>query len=218
MAEIELKITHLPKDELLKRLRRIGAKQILPQTMVKEIFFARKSKTSQSPATVRLREIGKRAFLTAKRKRAGGRFKIMDEIEIRVSDFETARQLLESLGFTPTSVREKYRAEFTYQDVLIELDTYPGMLPYLEIEANNKLSLLRFLQAFGLSITQTSNASAKDLIVKAGLDASHITFSPTSSLTKHAPIKRKPPHKKRHFQPLKDSPYRPQVTNKKQDQ
>jgi adenylate cyclase class 2 len=177
MPEIELKITHLPKEEILKRLRAIGAKQNFPETLLTDIFYAQRKDARGNSQTIRLRHTKNSTTLTAKRKKTGGRFKVMDESEMAVESLETAQKLLHMLGFRITSRREKLREEYRFEDVTIEIDTYPGMKPYMEIEAKNKLSLLRFLHAFGLSITQTSNLSAKEIILKAKKNPDLITFS-----------------------------------------
>lgn len=178
MAEIELKITHLSKADILEKLKEIGAIQHFPETLVTDIFYAqKKNEITGSSQTVRLRHMKDTTVLTAKRKRAGGRFKVMEETELQVENLPRAQKLLQTLGFRVTSRREKLREEYHYQDVIIEIDTYPGMKPYMEIEAKNKLSLLRFLKAFGLSITQTNNLSAKEIILKARKNPDHITFS-----------------------------------------
>jgi adenylate cyclase class 2 len=57
---------------------------------------------------------------------AGGRqFKTHDEIEVEVSDLETAAQLLEALGFQQAQIYEKQRATFELAAAEICLDHLP---------------------------------------------------------------------------------------------
>ena len=65
---------------------------------------------------------------------AGGRqFKTHEEIEIEVSDFDTAAQLLEALGFRRAQIYEKRRAIFEMASAEICLDHMP-FGHFLEIE------------------------------------------------------------------------------------
>ncbi|MCA9875144.1 MAG: class IV adenylate cyclase [Anaerolineales bacterium] len=51
--------------------------------------------------------------------------KVREELEIEVSNFETAVLIFQRLGFTPVQIYEKYRETFTWQDVEIVLDELP---------------------------------------------------------------------------------------------
>lgn len=51
--------------------------------------------------------------------------KIREELEIEVSNFDTAALILARLGFAPVQVYEKYRETFTRQGVEIVLDELP---------------------------------------------------------------------------------------------
>ncbi|MBK8988089.1 MAG: class IV adenylate cyclase [Chloroflexi bacterium] len=51
--------------------------------------------------------------------------KIREELEIEVSDFDTAALIFTRLGFAPVQVYEKYRETFTWHEVEIVLDELP---------------------------------------------------------------------------------------------
>ncbi len=51
--------------------------------------------------------------------------KVREELEVTVSDFDTAVLILTRLGFAPAQVYEKYRETFTWQGVEIVLDELP---------------------------------------------------------------------------------------------
>jgi adenylate cyclase class 2 len=94
--------------------------------------------------------------------------KIREELEIGVSDYDTAALILTRLGFAPVQVYEKYRETFTWQDVEIVLDELPygdfvelegpeaGIktaaaaldLPWEKRITNNYLGLMAALKAF----------------------------------------------------------------------
>jgi len=65
-----------------------------------------------------------------------GRFKVKQESELIVTDFETMRYILRRLGFTRERVYEKYREHFTRgTGVSAEIDRLPHMGFFLELEA-----------------------------------------------------------------------------------
>lgn len=51
--------------------------------------------------------------------------KVYEELEVGVSDWETAVLLFTRLGYTPVQVYEKYRETFAWQEVEIVLDELP---------------------------------------------------------------------------------------------
>ena len=61
-------------------------------------------------------------------------YKIYREIETEVTDFDATRRILESLGFFPRQVYEKYRETFAFKNASLCLDTMPYG-DFLEIES-----------------------------------------------------------------------------------
>jgi adenylate cyclase class 2 len=51
--------------------------------------------------------------------------RVREELEVRLSDFETAEAILERLGFEPRQVYEKYRESFRLGEVEVVLDELP---------------------------------------------------------------------------------------------
>lgn len=51
--------------------------------------------------------------------------KVREELEVKVSDFDTLAEIFARLGFAPAVVYEKYRETFTWQNVEIVLDELP---------------------------------------------------------------------------------------------
>jgi len=78
---------------------------------------------------------------------AGVKYKIHKEIETEVADFDATRRILESIGFFPEQVYEKYRETLVYDDALICLDTMPYG-DFLEIEGD-KTSIRQLTDTLG---------------------------------------------------------------------
>ena len=75
-------------------------------------------------------------------------FKVLQEFEVEVSDFDTMEHILKSLGFKNEQVYEKWRENYIVGDTLLCLDTLPYG-DFLEIEGG-KESIRRLASQIGL--------------------------------------------------------------------
>ena len=64
-------------------------------------------------------------------------FQKVKECEILVSNLEETNQLLEEIGIVRRNYQEKIRYSFKYKTAEIELDEWPNLEPYMEIECEN---------------------------------------------------------------------------------
>lgn len=73
-----------------------------------------------------------------------------EEIEFVVEDFDKAKQLLESLGFTPVVFYEKFRTTYELHETHIMLDELPyGQ--FVEIESNDITAIKNVSNLLGLN-------------------------------------------------------------------
>jgi adenylate cyclase class 2 len=84
-------------------------------------------------STLRVRTDGPRSILTFKGPVQPGRVKIREELETIVADGEVLQQVLARLGLRVWFRYQKYREEFTHQDVIIAVDETP-VGTFVEIE------------------------------------------------------------------------------------
>lgn len=71
------------------------------------------------------------------------------ELEVSVNDFETAKRLLEALGYQVSVVYEKYRTTYCLGNVLVTLDEMPYG-EFAEIEGPDGESIRKAAQRLGL--------------------------------------------------------------------
>jgi adenylate cyclase, class 2 len=110
---------------------------------------------------------------------AGTEFKVFNELEVEVSDFETMNRILENLGLHPEQLYEKWRETLILDQTGFYLDTMPYGT-FLEIEGSEedirtyaaglglnwqKRILLNYLEIFQI-IRQTLSLNFKDLTFK----------------------------------------------------
>jgi len=110
---------------------------------------------------------------------AGTEFKIFNELEVEVSDFETMNQILEKLGLHPEQIYEKWREALILDQTRFYLDAMPYGT-FLEIEGSendirayaarlglswHKRILLNYLEIFEI-IRQQQGLKFTDLTFK----------------------------------------------------
>lgn len=75
----------------------------------------------------------------------------INETEINVDSIEVANELLETLGFYHRNYQEKKRISYIYEPLSleIEIDTWPMIPPYMEIEGKSEEEIYRFVELLG---------------------------------------------------------------------
>lgn len=173
--EIEIKVIDIDRDALRVSLEKLGARRVMEPTFLKEVFWESTGGKS-SYSCFRLRQEGAKCFLTLKMNVEDERFKVREEHQVEVADFDEMKRILELAGFRIFRRREKIREEFRLGDVTVDVDEYPGMKPYFEIEGPDGETIERVLEQLGFTMADATNATAADVIKAAGLNPDLLVF------------------------------------------
>ncbi len=162
MKEIETKIINIDFNLILKRLKQINARKVF-DSIVESIYF------KAQPYLLRIRKIGNVNTLTLKVKdKKTGSIKVMDEYEVEVSDFDTMRTILNLLGYKEYIQFKKRRIHFKLNNVSFELDKmldeYNHIPWFLEIEAQNKEDIDKYISLLGLNSYPRVDVGVEELI------------------------------------------------------
>ena len=129
-TEIEERILEINKEEVIKKLEELGA------TKAGEWFYKRYTydfTPKRENQWIRLRTNGVETTLTYKnvetREIDGTR-----ELEIVVDNFEETNKFLEILGYEYKNYQENKRIRYYLNDVEIDIDTWPMIPTYMELE------------------------------------------------------------------------------------
>ena len=87
----------------------------------------------------------------------------MLENEIKVESIEDANSFLEALGYSYKSFQEKERITFKLGEYEIDIDTWPGIPTYFEIEGNSREELEQVLTKLGYSWDDCVSCTADDI-------------------------------------------------------
>lgn len=147
--EIEVRFLEIDKDELVKKLKVLGAED-RGETMLQEIiFYDPELKMLTDRQFVRLRTARGKTKLTYKHHKE----RAVDgavEIEFEVDDPKSAEAFLEVLGLPAFRHQEKKRHTLTLNGVTADIDTWPGIPTYVELEGPSKAALKDAAARIGL--------------------------------------------------------------------
>lgn len=96
------------------------------------------------------------------------------ELEIAVDDFDTTNQLLAVLGFAPKSYQENRRTSFTLDGAQLEIDEWPRIPAYLEIEAGSREEVVRVAGLLGYAERQLTGENTVKVYERYGIELSGI--------------------------------------------
>lgn len=97
------------------------------------------------------------------------------EVEIEISDFEATNALLGMLGFTPKAYQENRRSSWKLDGVRLEIDSWPLIPPYLEIEGDSVEQVHETAERLGLSADELTAENTTDVYGRYSIDLSAIT-------------------------------------------
>jgi len=143
MRENEVKILEINQEEWIKNLEKLGAKKVGSFFQERYVYDFKPAKKGK---WIRLRTNGIKSTLTIKEILNEKKIDGTRELEIVVSDFEKTRQILEELGYMPRSIEENKRTSYILGNVEIDIDTWPFIPTYVEIEGKEAQDVEEFLK------------------------------------------------------------------------
>lgn len=137
----------------------------------------------QEGKVLRLRQVGGKVFFSIKAGRndmSKSPFHKLQESEVVVDNFTKCFQLLESIGFSAFRYHEKYRTVYDLENIEVEVNEYPGIPPYIEIQADSSVGLAETVKKIGYEFNQSSPMSAIQILRHYGLKDVNIIKFPDS--------------------------------------
>lgn len=179
--EIEAKYTVRSLEPLQARLLELGAVCSVPRQMEYNLRYDTPDRhLSETGQVLRLRRYDDiRITYKGPGKRSQGVLE-RTEIETTLGDFDSARLIIESLGYAPIFLYEKYRAIWQLEDSQIMLDEMP-FGKFVEIEAADAAQVRQLAAQLGLNPHASIPASYQGLFERVKtwrrLTFSDITFA-----------------------------------------
>ena len=132
--EREIKLRFDSADEAREKILALGAAPLLGRRLQEDCLFdTDDERLRRQRSTLRVRSEGGKSLLTFKGPAIPSLIKIREEYETVVADGAALQTILEELGLHVWFRYEKYREEFSHDDVVIAVDETPVGI-FVEIE------------------------------------------------------------------------------------
>ncbi|GAA2255592.1 hypothetical protein GCM10010145_24700 [Streptomyces ruber] len=92
------------------------------------------------------------------------------ETEVSVDSFEEASALLRLIGLTPRSYQENRRTSYTLGSARLEIDEWPRIPPYLEIEADDESQVWDTAAVLGIDREHLTSINTTKVYALYGID------------------------------------------------
>ena len=132
-TETEVRFLEIDKKALLAKLRALGAEDSGEHMLEEVIMYDKALKWRDEQRFIRLRKSDGKTVLTYKHHNALDKVQAT-EIETAVSDMEAAVNLFEEIGFVAYRHQEKKCHSLKLGDVMFDIDTWPRLPAYVELE------------------------------------------------------------------------------------
>ncbi|WP_304452100.1 class IV adenylate cyclase [Nocardiopsis sp. YSL2] len=168
--EYEAKVLDIDVDQVARRILDKGGADLGEVLQRRYVYDIEPGDVSR---WLRLRDTGRQVTLTVKEidsDAIGG----TRETETEVGDFETANALLGKLGYAPKAYQENRRHSFTLDGAQLEIDSWPRIPAYLEIEADSHAEVVRVAALLGYDRADLTGENTTKVYHRYGIDLSTI--------------------------------------------
>jgi adenylate cyclase, class 2 len=161
-TEIEAKWLRIDKEELRTKLQAAGAQLVQPERfMRRRIYDYPDGKLYyEQNGWIRVRDEGDKVTLSYKRME-DRTITGTKEALVEVSSFEDACGFLESIGLKCFTVQETRRESWQLDGAEVEIDTWPWIPPFVEVEAKDEKKLRAVAAVLSLDFTKALHGSVE---------------------------------------------------------
>ena len=160
--EYEVRVIEIDVDEAKKKLASLGA------TLVEDVFQKRyvyDFNPKDPNRWIRLRTNGKTTTLTIKNVESSN-IDGTKELEIIVDDFERTNEILGELGYKPRGIQENKRIKYDLNGVEVDIDTWPGIPTYLEIEGKSEQEVYDILDLLNIPKNKATSLDVQSIYIE----------------------------------------------------
>jgi len=151
MRECEIRILEIEVDEWISFLESHGAVKVGEWLQKRKVYDF---KPVDSNKWLRLRTNGTETTLTIKEILDSSKIDGVRELEVVVSDYDKMSLILEELGYKARSIQENRRIRYLYEGVEFDIDTWPLIPTYVEIEGKTTLEVEGILKKISLDTSK----------------------------------------------------------------
>ena len=168
MRELETKILDISPRAIAAQLKKLGAKQTFKGRMVVD-WYGPKGLThaGDDPWFLRVRSSGQKTEITWKaHSKILGASRAHKEINVAAGSHKQACEILAAIGLENYAHQEKDRTSWKLKGWSFDLDKYPNMPAYLEIETTSEQNIQKAIKLLGLTKHRALPEGERTLITR----------------------------------------------------
>ena len=172
--EYEVRVLNINHEEMVKKLESLGAEFKFSNLQQRYVYDFNPVVPTK---WIRLRTNGEESALTIKdvtQKTIDG----TKELEVKVDDFAKTHEILQELGYKHRAFQENKRTQYILDGVEIDLDRWPMIPEYMEIEGKSEKDVYDTLEKLGISKEDVTALDVESVYAQYGYeDIRHIDLS-----------------------------------------
>lgn len=168
--EVEVRLLNVDKESIKAKLESLGAEfqwERLQKRYVYDFHPALPHKW------IRLRTNGVETTLTIKNVKTE-EMDGTEELEIVVDDFDKTNLILKELGYVPKVLQENKRCRYYLDGVEVDIDSWPLIPDYVEIEGKNKEEVRKIVNMLGFTDENVTTKDVESIYSDYGIDLKEI--------------------------------------------
>lgn len=154
--EIEAKFLNVNKTRLRKLLQNIGAECIKPERLMRRTVY----ELPEPGSYMRVRDEGDKITMSVKHLEERT-LEGMQEICLTVDNYQNAVNFLIAAGHQPKAIQETLRESWVYHGVEIDIDTWPWVPTFIEIEGKSSEAVAEVAEALGFNMQDAKYGSVE---------------------------------------------------------
>ena len=168
--EYEVRVLEINPDEIIKKLEEVGAELQWDHLQKRYVYdFIPRI----DGKWIRLRTNGDKTTLTIKNV-VSSSIDGTQELEIGVEDFDKTNLILNELGFVAKGYQENRRRQYILDGVEIDIDSWPWIPTYLEIEGESEEVIYEVLDKLGIPKEKTTSRDVDTIYRDYGYNVNEI--------------------------------------------
>ncbi len=160
--EYEVRFLNIDKEKIISKLKELKAENEGEKLQIRKTYDLIKP---QPNSWVRLRTNGEKTTLTIKEIK-NAKIDGTNELEVAVSDFFETDEILNKIGLKARNYQENKRHQFHLNGVEIDVDSWPLIPTYLEIEGENEASIINACKLLDLDYESSTSMDITDIYNK----------------------------------------------------
>ncbi len=170
--EYEVKILKFNKDNIISKFDSLGVKYLWKFNFRRYVYDFNPIDKNK---WIRLRTDWVKTFLTIKETKDES-IEWMHEIETEILNFDIMNSILEELWYKAKSYQENLRESYIYKNIQIEIDSWPKIPSYIEIEGDSKDEVLKMVNDLWFKESDTTCINTTKIYLLHWIDLKTIKY------------------------------------------